>query len=365
MNKYKIVILGGYGTYGRLIAEQLAHLNVELIIAGRNEVKGKAFANSIGAKFSLCDVKNRVSLQTTISGANLVINAAGPFQAKDYTIPQVCIDQRCHYIDLGDGREYVTEITQLDKLAKAQNVFVCVGASTAPAITAAAVAELNATFQPIHSIKITLSAGNKNQAGVSTIASILTYVGSPVSVWQNGRWQEMTGWSQGEFVHFPQPIGRRRVQVCNVPDLALFPNRFRANNVIFKAGLELTPFNYAIALLAQLRQLYPSLHLPGLAKPLVHLSRLFKLFGTFHGSCAIWLKGETGPEKSLAVVAPKNGPHIPAAPAVLLGQKLLAEGIPTAGAFPCVGFLTMADFSEYFAPLGISVVYGLDGVWLT
>src|SRR5262249_5542079 len=161
--------------------------------------------------------------------------------------PQTCLEHGCHYIDLGDGRDYVAGIGRLHESARARGVLVCVGASTTPAITSAAVAELRPVVGRIRSIKVALSAGNKNQACVSTIASILSYVGAPVRVWQDGRWQQMTGWEQGEFVHFPAPVGRRRVQLCDVPDLELFPGLFGADSVIFKAGVELTPVNYALA----------------------------------------------------------------------------------------------------------------------
>src|SRR5262249_27869842 len=151
-----------------------------------------------------------------------------------------CVERGCHYIDLGDGRDYVAGVGQLDESAKARDVFVCVGASTTPAVTSAAVAELRPRFPRVRSIKVALSGGNKNQAGVSTIASILAYVGRPVRVWQDGRWQERTGWGLGEFVAFPRPVGRRRVQLCDVPDLELFPRLFGADGVVFKAGVELT-----------------------------------------------------------------------------------------------------------------------------
>ncbi len=359
----KIIILGGYGTYGSLITEQLARANTQVVIAGRDASQGQALANSLQAGFARCDVKNTVSLQNTIAGAQLVINASGPFQAKDYAIPQTCVEQGCHYIDLGDGRDYVAGISQLDESARARGVFVCVGASTSPAITSAAAAELRPAFQQIRSIKVALSAGNKNQAGVSTIASILAYVGLPVGVWQDGQWRELPGWGAGEFVNLPPPVGRRRVQLCNVPDLDLFPQLFEAENVIFKAGVELTLLNYALTGLAQLRRLRPALNLPALAKPLVQLSKLFKAFGTFHGSCAVWVSDEEGREKSLALVAPQNGPHIPAAPAVLLAQKILANGAPRSGAFPCVGFLSLAEFAAHLAPFGIFIVRGENGTW--
>jgi NAD(P)-dependent dehydrogenase (short-subunit alcohol dehydrogenase family) len=363
MTNPRIVILGGYGTFGSLIAEQLARSDAQVIIAGRDAIKGRAVAASLKAGFVRCDARSRASLRDTVSGTQLVINAAGPFQAKDYSIPQTCIEHGCHYIDLGDGREYVAGISQLHESAKAHDVFVCVGASTTPAITSAAVAELRPHFQHIRSIKVALTAGNRNQAGVSTIASILAYVGLPVRVWQDGRWREITGWGMGEFIDFPKPVGRRRVQLCDVPDLELFPQLFKADSTVFKAGVELTLFNYAIGVLAQLRKLRPSLNLPALAEPLVCLSKLFKSVGTFHGSFAVWVTGDEGQEKSLAFVAPQNGPRVPSAPAVLLARKLLAEGIPAYGAFPCVGFISLAEFADHLAPFGIFIVRGENGAW--
>jgi NAD(P)-dependent dehydrogenase (short-subunit alcohol dehydrogenase family) len=363
MTTPRIVILGGYGTFGSLIADQLAHSNARVVIAGRDAGKGQAFAASLNADFVRCDASNRTSLQETVSGSQLVINAAGPFQARDYSIPQTCIEQGCHYIDLGDGREYVAAIGQLHDSARARQVFVCVGASTTPAVTSAAIAELRPHFQHIRSIKVALSAGNRNQAGVSTIASILAYVGQPVRVWLEGQWRERPGWSMGEFIAFPRPVGRRRVQLCDVPDLELFPGLFEANSVVFKAGVELTVFNYLIGVLARLRQLRPSLNVPALAGPLVRASKLFKSLGTFHGSFAVWVTGDTGEERSLAFVAPQNGPRVPSAPAVLLTRKWLAGDIQARGAFPCVGFLRVAEFADYLAPFGIFVVRGENGIW--
>src|SRR5262245_49757456 len=113
MTKPRIVILGGYGTFGSLIAEQLARSDAQLMIAGRDAVEGQAFAASLAAGFIRCDARNRAALRDAISGTQLLINASGPFQAKDYSIPQMCIEHGCNYIDLGDGREYVAGIGQL------------------------------------------------------------------------------------------------------------------------------------------------------------------------------------------------------------------------------------------------------------
>lgn len=361
----RIVILGGYGAFGSLIAEQLAQSKAQLLIAGRDAKRGQTFAESLGAEFVRCDTRNMPSLRAAVAGAHLVINASGPFQAKNYFVPLVCIDQGCHYLDLGDGRAYVAGISELDGQAKARKVFVCVGASTTPAVTSALVAAMRPSSEGIRSIKIALTAGNKNQAGVATIASILAYVGLPVKVWRDGQWHDEFGWGLGEYLRFPGPIGTRRVQLCDVPDLELFPRLFRAQSVVFKAGVELTLLNYALGLLGRLRRLWPSLNLPGVAGPLVQVSKLFKMLGTFHGCVAVWVKGETGNDRALAFVAPQHGPRVPTSPAVLLARKLLASEAPAYGAFPCVGFITLTEFAEYLAPFGITLARQENGIWST
>jgi NAD(P)-dependent dehydrogenase (short-subunit alcohol dehydrogenase family) len=364
MPKRPVVILGGSGTFGRHIAEQLAgRQDAPLTIAGRHPDRGTPVADALGAGFRRCDANDPASLRAAVADAWLVVNAAGPFRAGDYSIPQTCLDVGCHYIDLADGRDYVANVVNLDAAARARNVFVCAGASTTPAVTSALVAELRAGLGPIRSIKVALNAGNRNQAGASTIATILGYVGRPVRVWQGGQWRTRRGWGLGEFVAFPEPVGRRRVQLCDVPDLALFPKLFGAEDVVFKAGVELTVFNYAIGALAGLVRVCPPINLPALAGPLVAMSNLFKRFGTLHGACAVWVTDVEGGERSLALVARANGPRIPGAAAILLARRLLADGVSATGAFPCVGFLALAEFAAFLAPYDIAVVRGEGGIW--
>jgi len=350
----KIIILGGYGTYGKLISESLSRTDASITIVGRNAVKGEKISSEIGVNFAQCDVSNEEALRKIIESAFLVINASGPYLAGDYSIPKVAIEMGCHYIDLGDGRDYVSQITELHEQAKEKEVFICVGASTSPAITSGMVEELQKEMQNIHSIKIALNAGNKNQAGVSTFKSILEYVGKEIPVWQNEKWKNLLGWGEAEFINFPAPVGKRRVQLCDVPDLELFPKLFNSENVIFKAGVEITFFNYALLFLAKVKEIFPGINLPDLAPPFVRLSGLFKFLGTFHGGLAVFVKNSQRKEKSLCLIAPQDGPQIPAAPAILLTKKILKDGIPKTGAYPCISFLDFGEIKEHLSPFGIS-----------
>jgi len=358
MHKYsneKIVILGGYGTFGRLISEQLVD-SANVVIAGRGREMGQKYADSIRANYVLCNAKDKKSLQKAVSGAFIVINASGPFLPKDYSIPHTCIEENCHYIDLADDREYVKEFIQLDELAKEREIFSCTGASTTPAVTHALVSELSSQYTHVHSIKIYLSAGNKNKPGISTFESILSYAGTPIPVWSNSKWEKFFGWGLSEMFDFPDPVGKRLVQLCNVPDLELFPKLFEADEVIFKAGVELPIFNLGLSVLAQVKRYIPQINLPVLAEPLVKTSRLFKNLGSFSGGLLVVLEDGHGNKESLAFVTSENGPRIPTSPAVLLTRKILRKGPPAYGAFPCVGFVNLDEFRSYLEPFGIKLI---------
>lgn len=357
MHKYsnqKIVILGGYGTFGSLISEQLVD-SANMFIAGRDPEKGQKYADSIRANYVLCNAKDKKSLQKAVSGAFIVINASGPFFPKDYSVPQTCIEENCYYIDLADDREYVKEFYQLDELAEEREIFACTGASTTPAVTSALASELSSQFRDIHSIKIYLSAGNKNKPGISTFESILSYAGTPIRVWNQGQWESFIGWDSSEYFEFPPPVGKRFVQLCNVPDLELFPKMFEADEVIFKAGVELPMFNLGLSVLAQVKRFIPQINLPALAEPLVRISRLFKNFGSSSGGVLVMLEDESGNRKSFALVTSQNGPRIPTSPSVILARKILRDGPPAYGAFPCVGFIGLGEFRTYLEPFGITL----------
>lgn len=355
MSNHKIVVLGGYGTFGSLISTQLT-TNENLYIAGRNQKQGSEFSKSIGADFIHCNIEDKFSLGRAIQGAKIVINAISPFVPGNYSIPKYCIQQGCNYIDLADGRDYVSGFSSLSNLAKQYKVFACTGASTAPAVTSAMVIELLKSTDNISSIKIAMNAGNKNKPGISTFKSILMYTGSPIKVWKSGQWKTHMGWGLSEAFEFPAPVGKRLVQLCNVPDLDLFPSLFHTDTVIFKAGVELSLFNLGLSLLAYIKKFTPQINLIPLAKPLVTISRLFKFLGSYSGGISVIIDTKNGNRHSMSFVTSKNGPYIPASPAVILTRKIVNNDPLDFGAYPCVGFITFEEFRNHLTSFGIQLI---------
>jgi hypothetical protein len=363
-----VSILGGYGIFGARVAEALARESLcRVRVVGRNARIGRNLAHRIGADFQECQVGDRQSLRGALDGSFLVIDAAGPFQKRDYQVAELCMELGAHYIDLADARDFVAGIGRLDAEARRRGLLVASGVSSTPAVTSAMIAELRPQFVEIDEIETALSPGNKNPRGVATIAAVLSYLGRTIRVWQDGRWVDRPGWGDVKRLDFPPPLGRRRVHNCEVPELELFPAVFGARTVRFYAGLELGFLNYLLSLCA-LPARWFGWDFTRFAPFFLNASLMLFPFGTTNGALGIWLKGKDSGgrsiERRIALVTDYDGPATPSSAAVVLVRKVLRFGPPRTGAFPCVGLLSLDELLDHLDPLGIWCALGDENGWV-
>jgi saccharopine dehydrogenase-like NADP-dependent oxidoreductase len=284
-----VTVLGGTGIFGGRVARALAATEgLAVRVAGRDHVRGEAFAREIGARFVRVSLDEPGSLGAAIEGSALLIHAAGPFQGCDYMVARACIERGVHYLDLADAREFVTGIGALDAAARGRGVFVGSGASSVPTITHALVREVAPELGAIDEIDLALSPGNQNPRGAATIGAVLGLLGAPLRAWIDGAWRTCHGWGDRAVLEFPPAVGRRAVHNFAAPDLDLFPVEFGARTVRFRAGLELPLFNGVLRALATLRRLHLVPPLGGLATLALRVSLWFYARGSKNGASARW-----------------------------------------------------------------------------
>lgn len=341
-----LLILGGYGVFGRRIATALSQQpGMEIYIAGRDLLQAKEFAESISAQALQTDVSANFESALSSIQPHIVINCAGPFQGQDYAVPMGCIRQGIHYIDLADAREYVAGFPALDEMASAQGVIAVTGASTVPAISSAILDYfLKSEFREIHSVDYGVTPGNQTPRGIATVAAILSYVGKPFATLVNGRIIPVYGWQDLHLEAFPE-IGRRWMSNCNIPDLELFVGRYPSLQTIrFYAGLELSFLHLGLWLLSWLPRIGLMVSLKPYAKIFRNISLWFYPFGTSSGGMHMKMSGlsqEGKPlKKSWYIIAKDgDGPQIPAVPAIVLAKSILSQKLSKPGAYSAMGVI--------------------------
>lgn len=357
----KALILGGYGNFGKRIAELLTRRGAAVIVAGRDGQKAAALAQRLPAALAEAtafDVGTELPRQLARLRPNVVVNTCGPFQDAGYGAAEACIAAGVHYIDLADGRDFVGGIGQLDAAAKQHNVAVISGASTVPALTSAVIEHYLDRFAEIESLTFGIAPGQKAERGLATTQGILSYVGKPLRPCAG--YPTRYGWQDLYQQTYPQ-LGGRWMANCDVPDLDLLPPRYGIKRIRFSAGMENPIIHWGLWLIAWCVRLGlpidPARHAPALLKA----SHWFDVVGSADGGMHIIVRGRgrSGDPitiKWFIIALDGDGPYIPCVPAVILIRKMMAGATIGPGAMPCVGMVTLQDYLDELTPFKIKTV---------
>src|SRR5258706_11334346 len=182
----KVVVLGGYGNFGAVIAAMLARdARFQVIVAGRDGEAAAQFAARIGATGERMDAQDaELPVHLSQCGADLVISTAGPFQGQGYQVARAALACGAHYIDIADGREFVCGIEALDAEARARDRLVVSGASSVPALSSAVVDRYAGEVDAVREIDVGISASAK-VAGIATTSGVLRYCGKLIRQWRD------------------------------------------------------------------------------------------------------------------------------------------------------------------------------------
>jgi len=352
-----ILVLGGSGNFGARIVRAL-HTDSTLRITAASRRASRVPGAEPVTPVALDWQSAAFPDQLRALKPDLVIHCVGPFQGQDYRVAQAALAANAHYVDLADGREFVVRFAAaLEEQARRQDRVAISGASTLPALSSAVVDTLAESLRSVECIEISIAPGQLAARGAATLTAVFSYLGKPMRLWRDGKWQRAWGWMDLRRVHLN--IGRRWAAVCDVPDLTLFPARYPGvRNVEFHAALEFKLQHAALWILAGLRR--ARLPLP-VDRWAIALNRLAALFDPFAGPCGGMQVSVVGHNhageplrRTWELIAPAlDGPEIPCMAAILLARKIATGKAPRSGAHACMGMLRLADFEPLFAHWGI------------
>lgn len=360
----RVLVIGAGGVFGSLLCEGLLRNGVEVVVAGRRRGRAEALAARLRVGFqdgwidvATLDVATLTAAELKATGASIVADMAGPFQGAEPTTARAAIAAGLHYVDLADGRDFVAAFPALDAAAKAAGVVALTGCSSTPALSNAVLDRLTGGWREVISVEAAISPGARAPRGLSVMRAILSWLGRPVRVFEGGAWTIRGGWS-GLYRRDFGGAGRRRVSLCETPDLDLFPARFRPRErALFLAGLEPWPAHLGAWVLARLVQVFRFDPVP-LAGFLARLSGWASVIGSDRGTMRVETYGVDGEGRAARAVwrlvaEPGEGPVTPTLPA-LAAIKAIAAGRVEPGARACVGILSLDDIVVELAPHGLT-----------
>jgi saccharopine dehydrogenase-like NADP-dependent oxidoreductase len=359
--KRRVVVLGGYGEFSRRVASGIAALApAECVLGLPPASRATTFASRVGVPFMVLDPNDPGSLHRLLEGAFALVNVRGPFAAReDLAIAELCAQHGVHYVDPGDTRAYLTEFTRLARTAREHDVLLVTGAGAAPAVTSALAAMLATEFDRVSEIQVLLSPGIGDERELATTRAVLERAGAPLAkVSARGREAREMAWSQ-KF-DLPDPVGRRRGYLCDLPDLDLFQRHFGARTVIARAGLAPGVLSKLLALFAALRRGGWMAQLSPFAAGLVRLGARLTRAEADAAAIRVAVRGSRhGVEQehvACLIGRASAGPAMAAAPIVTLVRTWLEQGVRDTGALACIGLLDLSDLKPELARHDIVLV---------
>ncbi|MUV12618.1 saccharopine dehydrogenase family protein [Noviluteimonas gilva] len=350
---FRVLVLGGYGQFGRRIVEALAgDADMAVIVAGRDVAQASALCDALRptARATLeaeaIDITGGFDEALRRARPDLVIHTAGPFQAQGYDVARATLGFGAHYVDLADGRAFVEGFDALDALAKSCGRRAITGASSVPGISAAVIEAHADRFATLETVESGISPGNRTERGLATTRAILGYVGRPFMAKVDGAFRRVHGWQSLRRETF-EGVGARWFARCEVPDVGVLPRRYpQLRTCDFRAGLELRRMHFGLWCASWFVRAGLYSRLPDRAEILLAISERWLSSGSDIGLMYVDMcgRGHDGAPLRLrwTIVAREGtGPRIPATPAVVLARKLARGTLTGSGATACLDLFTL------------------------
>jgi hypothetical protein len=357
-----VLILGAFGTFGRLITNALAN-TTDLPIIAAGHVPEVLEEWRPGVRTLAIDSSALSAAVLKKLDPAVLIDTVGPFQTRDRKLAATCIALGIHYLDLADGREFVQDVCALNAAAVERNVLVVSGASTLPALSSAVIENLATGFSWIEEIDIGIAPAISGPRGLATIRSVLGYVGRPVPVWRQAKMSCARGWGDTKRHRYPLPVGPRNLSLIDVPDTSLIPLKFPSvQQLAVRAGHEVPLVHHALRVLGVLVRLGLIRDLAGHARMMQRAAGWFEGLGSNNGAMHVRLRGRGHDghwqSRTWTLIAESgDGPRVPTMAAILLTKKLLNvpgyAPIVSRGATPAWNLLSLREFEREWRTLAI------------
>jgi hypothetical protein len=366
----KVLVLGGYGTFGERLCRILAgEPRIDLVVAGRSLAKAEAVRATLARAPShaavVADRDGDLGAVLQSIRPDVLVDATGPYQAYGenlYRVVEACLEHGVHYQDFADDADFAAGIAALDGRAKAKGRYALSGVSSFPVLTAAVVRRLAQGLARVRHVRAGIAPSPYAYFGLNVIRAISIYAGRPVALTRGGR--ASTGRALVETMDYDvsppgaMPLRRTRFSLAEVPDLQLIPREWPGLESIW-VGVGPVP-EILHRLLNGLARGVSWRVIPSLAwlAPLFHLVINTVRWGEHRGGMFVEVEGDDAAgapaTRSWHLLAEGDaGPLIPCLAIDAVLRRQLDGDVPAPGARAATHALELDDYAPAFARLGV------------
>lgn len=213
-----ILIVGGYGAVGRVIATGLAEkFPGQVIVAGRSYEKAEALAQESDEKIRPYQVDLTTAHESPeiLDGVAVVVMC---LDVPDVQFVQACLQRGIHYVDITAEDAILQQIEALDGVAKASGSTAILSVGLSPGLTNLLARHAQAQFEILHHVDIHGLVGLGEAHGVAAAHWTLQNLNANYTVRENGQPRRVNSFGEHKQAGFPDGLGHQRVYRFNLAD---------------------------------------------------------------------------------------------------------------------------------------------------
>jgi hypothetical protein len=227
----KILILGGYGYTGKLLARHLlARTDTEIIISGRDFGKATSFADELNnprVTAKIADAANFVGLTQALQGVNLCLVAA-PTTHHVETVTRACISAHADYLDIQFSSKKLKALYAAEKEIKQAGLCFITEAGYYPGLLAGMIRYAALKLDVIESAIIAGYLNLKDIPYSEAMDEIMEgFLDYHAKVYKNGQWTKSSSLASRSF-NFGVDIGKRTCYPMFFEELSDIPKMLPA-----------------------------------------------------------------------------------------------------------------------------------------
>jgi hypothetical protein len=166
-----VLIVGGYGTVGTVIASNLPEENV--IIAGRSEARARKLAAELGVRWRVLDVTKPLKDDEILAGVDCVVMC---LDLADTTFVQEVFRRGIDYVDISAEYPILSAVASLDALARQHGSAAVLSVGLVPGLSNLMARHSLRYVDPIEHFDSAILAGLGEKHGVAGSSWILAHL---------------------------------------------------------------------------------------------------------------------------------------------------------------------------------------------
>lgn len=171
----QLMIYGATGYTGRMVAQQARDAGLRPILAGRDQARLQTLAQELGLDWRAFSLDSATDIERALSGIDVLINCAGPFQRTASKLIPASIRSGTHYLDVSAELDSYRLSETLSAEAKRAGVTLLPGGGGSVAMLGSLVAVLMERIsQPTHVAIALHVSGSMSRGSAISAAENLT-----------------------------------------------------------------------------------------------------------------------------------------------------------------------------------------------